>query len=117
VTLVFIGLLACLDEGRGVGMDRYFLFSSGGRWPDRFSDSLILDSVQDAVDEASGILGSESFSEVDCLVNGNLGRNLLTVEQFKKSHAEDTPVDHVDAIQPPILRILLDEPVQLRKVL
>ena len=63
-----------------------------------FSDNLILDPVQNAVDETSRVLRAISFSEIDGFINGNFGGDVFAVEEFKQSHAEDISVDHVDTV-------------------
>jgi hypothetical protein len=84
---------------------------------DGFSDDLVLDSVQNAIDETSGVLGSISLPEVNRFIDGDLRRNLFTVKELIEGHTEDRSVDHVDTIYSPILGILLDKSIQLCEVL
>jgi hypothetical protein len=78
-----------------------------------FRGDLSLNSVQNAVDETSGISGSKSFSKVNGLIEGYFGRDIIAIEQFKRSDPEDRTIDHGHPIQAPMLGVLLNELIDL----
>ncbi len=87
------------------------LYSHRGLRLNRFAYHFVLDSIQNAIDETSGVFRPVSFSEVNGFVDGHFGRDIFAVKEFKERHAKDVSVNDVNAIQTPVLRISLNEPV------
>jgi hypothetical protein len=56
------------------------------------------------------------FPKIDCLIQNDLRRDILTVKELKNRHPEDGPVNGRDPIEPPIFRILLNQPINLLTV-
>ena len=49
-------------------------------------------TVQDPVNEGPGFFGTEFFPDIDSLVNGHFGGNIITVNQFKSRNAHHITV-------------------------
>lgn len=79
----------------------------------RLRDRLFLDSVEDTVDKAAGFLGSKSFPQVNGLIQGHLGGNVITVTEFKGGKTEQVPVNDSHAVQAPVLRDLFNKAINL----
>lgn len=79
----------------------------------RFMERFFLDSIEDPVDKAAGFFGPEAFPQVDGFVQGHLGRNVITIAEFKGGETKQVAVNHRHSLQSPILRNPLDAPVNL----
>ena len=73
---------------------------------------LPLDSTQDAVDEASAVLGRIPLREGDRLVDRNLGRHVARLE-LVHGDAQRAPLDRAEAVGGPPVRCVRDARVEL----
>ncbi len=96
------------DEGN-MGWDETLSYR-GFRF-NRFAYDFVLDSIQNAINETSGIFRPVSFSEVNRFVDGHFWRDVFAVKEFEERHAKDVSVDYVNAIQMPVLRISFNKPI------
>jgi len=76
----------------------------------------VLDPIQEAVDEASRVIGSVLFPEVDRFVQSHLGGHLFAEKQFEKSNPEDASIDNRHALQTPVFREPLNEVIDHLRV-
>ena len=56
------------------------------------------------------------LSKIDCLIQSDLRRDILTVKELENRHPEDRPVNGRDPIETPIFRILFDQSINLLTV-
>ena len=54
--------------------------------------------VEDAIDEAPGIVGAEFFREVDGLIDDDIGRELRAGHQFTGAEAQNGAINGIDAL-------------------
>src|SRR5688572_27683317 len=80
--------------------------SGGGRL-------FLVDAIQDPVDEAAGLVGAELLRDLERLVDRHLGRHAGRPAQLEDRLPEDVAVHHRHPLELPVLRVALDQLVDL----
>lgn len=70
-----------------------------------------VDAIQNAVDEGRGLLCTEFFSDVDGLINGDLCRNIIAIQQFINGHPYDVSIHPRHPAYLPMLGKFLNQTV------
>ena len=81
-------------EGPGLFGRRLYEFSPFLQFPK--------DVVQNPVDEGAGVRTPKSFSQVDGLIDGHLGRDVRAVKHLEKGDPQDVPVHDGHAFDAPV---------------
>src|SRR5215470_9407248 len=76
----------------------------------------LVDAIEDAVDEAAGLVRAELLGHLERLVDRHLGWHVLHPEDLEHALPQDVAIDHRHAIEIPVLGELRDELVDLRLV-
>src|SRR5438132_3674045 len=74
------------------------------------------DAIQDPVDELRRLLRAEFLGDLDGLIDDDQLWRVGLVQELVDGHADDVAIDHRHPRQPPVVRLLDDHLVDLRKI-
>src|SRR5262245_16777090 len=77
---------------------------------------LFVDAIEEAVDEAAGLVGAELLRHLECLVDRHLGWHVLHPQNLEHALPQDIPINDRHPVELPVLGELRDELVDLRLV-
>jgi len=76
-----------------------------------------VEGVQDPVYESGRVLPAVGFRQVDALLDGYLGWDVLEIEELGGGKPEDRSIHDRQAFQSPVLQGALESPVYIGKVI
>src|SRR6185369_10705715 len=79
----------------------------------RRSQQFALDFIEDAVDEFAAVLSGKFFRDIDGFIDADHWRDVIAMEHFINSQAQNIPVHGGDPMEVPVFGMLRDLLVQL----
>jgi hypothetical protein len=73
----------------------------------------VCDLIEDSIDESSRVFRAESLPDVDRLIDSHLRWDVVGAKELIDSYPKDASIDPRHAAHFPVLRVALDEPINL----